>query len=65
VELLNYVLVVGYIYNMDKEEFDSELNELDQEEIARQVADGNTGGILDNEDGYRISWTLKYEKFEH
>jgi len=39
--------------------------EMDNQEIARLVAEGNTGGILDNEEGYRIVWDLKVEKFEH
>jgi len=39
--------------------------EIDNQEIARLVADGNTSGILDNEEGYRISWDLKVEKFEY
>ena len=39
--------------------------ETDNEKIARLVAEGNTSGILDNEDGYRISWNLSVEKFEH
>jgi len=38
--------------------------EIDNQEIARLIAEGNTGGILDNEAGYRISWDLKVEKFE-
>lgn len=38
--------------------------ESDNQEIGRLVAEGNTSGILDNEDGYRISWELKVEKFE-
>jgi len=38
--------------------------ETDNQEIARLVAEGNTGGILDNEAGYRISWELKIDKFE-
>lgn len=37
--------------------------ELDNEEIARLVAEGFTYGILDNEAGYRIVWELKVEKF--
>ncbi len=36
----------------------------DNEEIARLISEGNTGGILDNEEGYRIVWELKVEKFE-
>ena len=39
--------------------------EADNEEIARLVKGGNTGGILDNEEGYRIVWDLKVEKFKH
>lgn len=39
--------------------------EIDNQEIARLVAEGNTSGILDNEEGYRISWDLKIEKFEY
>ena len=39
--------------------------EIDNEEIGRLIADGNTSGILDNEDGYRIVWNLKVEQFEH
>lgn len=37
----------------------------DNAEIARLIEQGSTSGILDNEDGYRISWDLKVEKFEH
>lgn len=39
--------------------------EIDNEEIARLISGGNTSGILDNEAGYRISWDLNVEKFEH
>ena len=39
--------------------------ETDDEEISRQVADGNTSGILDKEEGYRISWSLEVNKFEY
>ena len=38
--------------------------EIDNQEIARLVAEGNTSGILDNEEGYRIVWDLEVEKFE-
>ena len=38
--------------------------ETDTQEIARLVSEGYTSGILDNEEGYRISWDLKIEKFE-
>jgi len=39
--------------------------ETDNQEIARLIAEGNTSGILDNEEGYRISWKLNLEKFEN
>lgn len=39
--------------------------ETDNQEIARLIQEGNTSGILDNEEGYRIVWELKTEKFEH
>ena len=38
--------------------------ETDNEEIARLIKEGNTSGLLDNEEGYRIVWELKVEKFE-
>lgn len=41
-----------------------ELTEIDQQEIARLISEGNTGGILDNEEGYRIVWDLKIDKFK-
>ena len=31
-----------------------EVNDYDRQEIARLVNEGNTGGILDDEEGYRI-----------
>ena len=40
-----------------------EINDLDREEIARLITEGNTSGILDSE-GYRITWNLDMEKFE-
>lgn len=42
-----------------------ENKESDDEEIGRQVALGNTSGIIDNEAGYRISWELSVNKFKH
>jgi len=39
--------------------------ETDNQEIGKLIAEGNTGGILDNEAGYRISWDLEVNKFEH
>jgi len=41
-----------------------ELNEIDQQEIARLITEGNTSGILDDEGGYRIVWDLKVNKFK-
>ena len=38
--------------------------EMDNEEIARLITEGYTSGILDNEEGYRIVWDLKVEKFK-
>lgn len=38
--------------------------EIDNEEIARLIKEGNTSGLLYNEEGYRIVWDLKVEKFE-
>lgn len=46
-----------------KEEL-AEVNDIDREEIARLVKEGNTSGILDSE-GYRISWSLDIEKFKN
>ena len=46
-----------------KEAIDNNL-EIDNQEIAKDVANGCTSGILDNEAGYRISWTLDVVKFE-
>lgn len=39
--------------------------DIDNAEIARLIAEGNTSGILDNEAGYRIVWDLKVEKFKN
>lgn len=39
--------------------------ESDNAEIGRLIAEGCTSGILDNEDGYRIAWELKVNKFKH
>jgi len=40
-----------------------ELSQEDLNELARLIADGNIGGIIDGE-GYRISWELKADKFD-
>lgn len=39
--------------------------EMDNQEIARLVSEGFTSGILDNEEGYRVVWSLNIEKFEY
>ena len=39
--------------------------ETDDAEIGRLVSEGMTSGMLDNEDGYRINWSVKVEKVEH
>lgn len=39
--------------------------ETDNEEIARLISEGYTSGILNNEEGYRISWSLSVDKFEY
>ncbi|MDD5009585.1 MAG: hypothetical protein PHC68_14435 [Syntrophorhabdaceae bacterium] len=41
-----------------------EIYDEDRAEIAGLIDQGNTGGILDREDGIRISWELKIEAFE-
>jgi hypothetical protein len=45
----------------------NELTELDQEQIASQISKGFTSGIIDYDDennqGIRIAWELKYNKF--
>lgn len=40
-----------------------ELSDLEQEEIARLVADGYTSGIL-NDEGVHVSWTLTFSKWK-
>ena len=45
-----------------------ELTDIDREEIARLIQEGNTGGMLDNEGNenekrYRISWELRADKW--
>ena len=44
-----------------------ELSEQDRAEIARLIKEGYTDGIIDCEDegGYRISWSLKADKFSN
>lgn len=43
---------------------DEQINDIDREEIARLIKEGNTGGILDDETGKRIVWELKIEAFK-
>lgn len=48
------------------EDFDSELNENDFEELTDQIKRGFTSGRLDNsDDGYSISWSLTMEKWKN
>ena len=42
-----------------------EVSQEDMNEIARLIQDGNTGGILDDEDGFRVSWDLTINKFKN
>jgi hypothetical protein len=46
--------------NMTKEA-KKEISELDLQEIARLISEGNTSGILDS-DGFRIVWDLDLQK---
>lgn len=39
--------------------------ETDNAEISRLISEGCTSGLLDNEDGYRITWSLSVDKFEY
>ena len=41
-----------------------ELTEEDKQELANQIVEGYTSGILDGE-GYRISWSITTEKFKN
>lgn len=47
-----------------EKEFNAELTPEDIQELSLLVKQGYTNGILDGE-GYRISWRLEIEKFEH
>ena len=38
-----------------------EINDLDREEIARLIKEGNTSGRLDCEDGKHIVWEIKMD----
>jgi hypothetical protein len=42
-----------------------EVNDYNRQEIARLVNEGNTSGILDDEEGYRIIWELSIKKFNN
>lgn len=48
----------------EEEAVTEEITEEDRDEIARQVREGNTSGYID-QNGTRIYWELKTEKFEH
>lgn len=41
-----------------------EVNENDRDEIARLVKEGYTSGLLHNEEGYTINWSLSIDKFK-
>jgi hypothetical protein len=41
-----------------------ELNETERAELARLIQDGFTSGILDSDDGVRITWKLDINKFD-
>lgn len=41
--------------------FIESVDDYDLQEIARQVKNGNTSGVLDNEDGRTIYWDLNIE----
>ena len=40
------------------------ITDLDREEIAKQVEEGCTSGIMSDGEGNRISWILKIDKWE-
>ena len=40
------------------------MNKEQAQEIARLIADGFTSGRLDEEDGTKVSWELKYEQWK-
>lgn len=40
------------------------MDEIILEEIAKQIKEGFTSGILDNEGGTRTTWTILIETFE-
>jgi len=47
--------------NNEKED---EVNNYDLQEIARLIEEGNTSGILDDGNGYKISWSIEINKFK-
>jgi len=45
-----------------------EVSELDLQQIAKSIEEGNTGGIIDTEESdgiYRISWKIEISKFKN
>lgn len=42
----------------------AEVDDFDLEQIARLITEGYTSGISDNE-GYRISWSIRIYKFKN
>lgn len=42
-----------------------EINEIDREEIARLIIEGNTSGRLDCDKGISITWELKMDKWKN
>jgi hypothetical protein len=47
-----------------------EIDDHDREEIARLIKEGNTSGIIDQEEyegepSYRVAWELKVNKFKN
>jgi len=42
-----------------------EVTDMDTAEIAHLILGGNTSGVLDNENGTRVVWELKIDKFKN
>lgn len=52
-------------YQKYKKDHEHEVDDIEMLQISEQVRIGNTSGILDNENGYRIAWDLEIKKFKH
>jgi len=50
---------------MSEQNNNDEINDYDLAEIARNISAGNTSGILDDDEGYRISWEITINKFKY